>query len=69
MSNSPVINKRVHEEPVLDEALPLRLLALQVTVRVVGHDDAVRVVRQLDDEAVVITHYSFASHAARWREH
>lgn len=40
-----VINERVHEEPLLDEALPLWLLPLQVTVGVIGHDDAVGLVR------------------------
>lgn len=57
-----VVNERVHEEPLLDEALPLWLLPLQVTVGVVGHDDAVGLVRQLDDEAVVVADHSLSSY-------
>lgn len=36
-----VIGEAVHQQPLLDELLPLGTLRLQVTVVVVGHDDAV----------------------------
>lgn len=62
--NSLVINKGVHEQPLLDEALPLRLLPLEVPVHVVGHDDAVRLEGVLDDVAVVIADHSFAGVAS-----
>lgn len=64
-----VIGKCVHQQPVLDELLPLGLLHLQVAVVVVGHDDAVRVVSQLDYVAVVIAHDPFAINTARRRVH
>lgn len=69
LKNSHVINKGVHEQPLVDEALPFRLLPLKVPVHVVGHDDAVRLVRQLDDEPVVVADHSFASDATRRCEH
>lgn len=67
--NSLVINKGIHEQPLLNEALPLRLLSLKVSVHVIGHDDAVRLVAQLDDETVVVTDHPFARNTSRWREH
>lgn len=67
--NSLVINEGVHEQPLLDEALPLRLLSLKVPVHVVGHDDAVRLEGQLDNEAVVITDDTFACDTSRWCEY
>lgn len=69
MQNSLVINKGVHEQPLFDEALPLRLLSLKVTVHVVGHDDAVRLKGVLDNVAVVITDHPFACIAPRRCEH
>lgn len=62
--NSLVIDEGVHEQPLLDEALPLGFLCLKVPVHVVGHDDAVRLVGQLDDEAVVVTNHPLTCHAA-----
>lgn len=53
-----VIDKRIHEQPLVDELLPLGLLVSQVSVVIVGDDDAVRLVGQLDDEAVVIANHS-----------
>lgn len=64
-----VIYKGVHEQPLLDEALPLRLLPLKVPVHVVGHDYAVRLIGQLDNEAVVITDHTFACNTSRRCEH
>lgn len=64
-----IVGERVHEQPFLDELLPLGILQLQVAVVIVGHDDAVRVVGQLDDVAVVVTHHSLAVDAARGRVH
>lgn len=66
--NSLVVYKGVHEQPLLDEALPLRLLPLEVAVHVVGHDHTVRLVGQLDDEPVVVADHAFAGDAARRRE-
>ena len=60
-----VIDKGVHEKPLLYEAFPLRVLSLEITVRVIGHNDAIRSVCQLDNEAVVIADHPFASDAAR----
>lgn len=67
--NSLVINKGVHEQPLLNEALPLWYISLKVPVHVVGHDDAVGLVGQLDNEAVVVTDHPFACDMPRWCEH
>ena len=64
-----VIDKGVHEQPLLDETLPLLPLALQVPVRVIGDHDAVRLKGQLHDEAVVIADYPLATHPPRRCEH
>jgi len=64
-----IVDEGVHEQPLVDALPPLGPLRLQVLVRVVGHDHAVRLVRQLDDEAVVVAHDAPPAHAARWREH
>lgn len=67
--NILVIDEGVHEQPLLDEALPLLPLALEVTVRVVGNHDPIRFIGQLHDESVVIAHHPLATHAPRWCEH
>lgn len=36
-----VIDKGIHEQPLIDELLPLRLLISQVSVIIIGHNDAV----------------------------
>lgn len=59
-----VIHKGVHEQPVLDAFLPLRFFSLEVTVGVVGYDHSVRLVRPLDNEAVVIANHSFTTNTA-----
>lgn len=64
--NSLVVDEGVHEQPLVDEALPLWFLCLKISVHVIGHDDAVRLVGQLDNEAVVIANHPFTRHAA-WR--
>ena len=67
--HSLVVDEEVHEQALLDEAPPLGVLSLEVAVRVVGHDDARRLVRQLDDEAVVVADHAPALHASRRCEH
>lgn len=67
--NSLVINKGVHEQPLLDEALPLGLFSLKVPVHVIGHNDAIRLIRQFDNEPVIITDHTFACNTARRCEH
>lgn len=52
-----VIGKGVHQQPFLDELLPLRVLRLQVSVVVVGHDDPICVEGQLDDVAIIVAHH------------
>lgn len=64
-----VIGERVHEQPLLDELLPLGVFHLQVTVIIIGHYDAVRVVGQLDDVAIIVTYHALAVNAARGRVH
>ena len=64
-----VVDEGVHEQPLLDETLPLLPLALQVPVRVIGDHDAVRLKGQLHDEAVVIADHPLATHPPRRREH
>lgn len=64
-----VVDEGVHEQPLLDEAAPLGLVALQVAVKVVGHDDAVRLEGVLHDEAVVVADNAFPCDAAGRREH
>lgn len=58
-----VIDKGVHEQPLLYEAFPLRLFPLQVSVGIIGHDDAVHIICQLDDESVIIAHHPLSCHA------
>lgn len=61
-----VIHKGVHEQPLLDAFLPLGPFPLEVPVRVVGDDHAVQLVRQLDDEAVVVADHPLAPDST-WR--
>lgn len=64
-----VISECIHQQPLLYELLPLGVLHLQVTVVVVGHNDAVRVEGQLDNVAVIIAHHPLTVHAAGRRVH
>lgn len=64
-----VIDKRVHQQPLIDELLPLGFLVGQVPVVVIGHDDPVRLESQLHDEPVVVAHHSPSLHSPRRREH
>lgn len=64
-----VVSEGIHQQPLLYELLPLGVLRLQVTVVVVGHDDAVGVEGQLDDVPVVVTHHPLPLHAAGRRVH
>lgn len=64
-----VVGKGVHQQPLLDELLPLGVLSLQVSVVVVGHDNAVRVDGQLDDVAVVVAHHPLPVDGAGRRVH
>lgn len=63
-----VIDEAVHQEPFLNELLPLWFLVLQVPVVVVGDDDAVRITGQLDNETVIITNNTSALNTTRWGE-
>lgn len=63
-----VVDKGIHEQTLIYELLPLGLLVGQVPVVVVRDDDAVRLIRQLDDEAVVIADHAAALDAPRWSE-
>lgn len=63
-----VIYKGIHEKPFIDELLPLGLLISQVSVVIVGDDDAVWLIGQLDDEAVVIANHASALDAPRRSE-
>lgn len=63
-----VVSEGVHQQPLLDEPLPLWLLGLQVAVVVIGDDDAVGAEGQLDDVAVVVADHPLAIDAARWCE-
>lgn len=56
-----VINKRIHQQSLLDAFLPLRPFPLQVTVGVVGHDHSFRLVGQLDNETVVVANYPLST--------
>lgn len=61
----PVVDKGEHEQPLLNEPLPLGVLALQVTVVVIGDDDAIPLVGHLHDVAVVVADHALAIHLAR----
>lgn len=63
--HSLVVDEGIHEQPLVDELLPLRLLVSQVSVVVVGDDDAVRLVGQLDNEAVVVANHAATLDAPR----
>ncbi len=65
---SLVIHEGVHEEPLFDAFLPLRPFSLEVTVRVIGYDHSIGLIRQLDDKAVIIANHSFTPNTARWSE-
>lgn len=67
--NSLVVDKGIHEQPLVDESLPLRLLSLKVPVHVVGHDDAVRLEAVLDYEAVVVADHALACDTPGGSEH
>lgn len=64
-----VIHKGVHKQPLLDAFLPLRFFSLEVPVGVIRYDYAIRLIRQLDDEAVIIAHHSLTSNMARRGKH
>jgi hypothetical protein len=64
-----VIDEGVHEQSLLDKALPLLPLGLEVPVCVVGDHNTVGLEGQLHNEAVIVAHYSLATHAPRWCEH
>lgn len=64
-----VIDKGIHEQPLIDELLPLWFLICQVSVVIVGDDDAVGLVRQLHNEAVIIANHTTALDTPRWGEH
>lgn len=64
-----VIDKGIHEQPLVDELLPLWFLIRQISVVIVGDDDAVGLVRQLHNEAVVVANHTTALDAPRWGEH
>lgn len=65
MSILLVINKGVHEQTLVNKFFPLRLLIGQVSVVVIGNDDAIRLVSQLYDEAVVIADHASSLHTSR----
>lgn len=67
--DSLVVDEGIHEQPLLDEALPLGLLSLQVSIHVVGDHDAVGLKGMLDDEAVIIADDTLACNPAGWSEH
>lgn len=67
--DSLVVDEGIHEQPLLDEALPLGLLSLQVPVHVVGDHDAVGLEGMLDNEAVVVADDALSSDAAGGSEH
>lgn len=60
----PIINEGEHEQPLLDEPLPLGVLALQVAVVVIGDDDTVLLVGHLHDIAVIVADHPLAVHLA-----
>lgn len=64
-----VIDERVHQKPLLYKTLPLRTLSLQISVSVIGYNDAVRFIRQLHDKTVIIANHPFSGHPSGWREH
>ena len=57
-----IVGKRVHQLPLLHHLLVGCLLAHQVPVVVVGHDDALILAGQVEDEAVVVAHDSTTGH-------
>lgn len=63
-----VVYKGVHQQTLVNEFLPLWLLIGQITVVVVGDDDAIRLIGQFDDEAVIIANHTASLHTARWSE-
>lgn len=63
-----VIHKGIHEQPLVDELLPLGLFISKVSVVVVGDDDAIRLVGELDNEAVVIANHASSLHPPRGSE-
>lgn len=66
---SLIIDERVHQKSLLNETLPLWTFSLEISIRVVGHNDAVGVVRQFHYETVVIANHTFSSHPSGWREY
>lgn len=64
-----VIDERIHQKPLLYKTLPLRTFSLQISVSVVGNNDAVGFVCQLHDKTVIIANHSFSCHPSGWCEH
>lgn len=58
-----VIDEGIHEQPLLYEAFPFRFFPLKVSVGIIGHDDAIHIVCQLYDEAVIVAHHTLSCHA------
>lgn len=64
-----IIDKGIHEQPLINELLPLWFLICQVSVVIVGDDDAVGLVCQLHNEAVIIANHTTALDTPRWGKH
>lgn len=63
-----VIDKRVHQETLFYELLPLWLFILQVPVVVIRHNNSIRIIRQLHYEAIIVAHHSPSLNSPRWGE-
>jgi hypothetical protein len=63
--NLLVINERIHQDPLLDYFPELRILAEKISIVVVGDDNAVRLVGQSEDVAIVVAGDSLATHQPR----
>lgn len=60
-----VIYKRVHQQTLINEFLPLWLFVGQVAIVVIGHDDAVWLIGQFDNETVIVAHNTASLNTAR----
>jgi hypothetical protein len=63
--NLLVIYERIHQDPLLDYFPELRILAEKISIVVVGDDNAVRLVGQSEDVAIVVAGDSLSTHQPR----
>ena len=64
----PVIDKGVHEQPLIHDGAIFLVLVEQVPVIVVGHHNPACLCCQLEDKAVIVAHHPPPFDPAGWRE-